>query len=253
MTGLTILIVILLPILGGALVPLLDFEVRRARESYVLAIVLAVFSLIAFAIPFAHTAVFWIAYGFGVFAILFQLYIFKTSFAGNGDAKSRFYGFPIARLGIYYLVAQLILSVVEMALAGLIPAWPVIIVNVLALAFALIGCITAETMRDEIVQQDQKLKKNVSTMRELQSMAASMVGQCGDEEMKSIVKKIADELRFSDPVSSEATVELEDEMRSQLADIQQAIVEGDKDGAKTLCQKLLNNLTERNRICSVNK
>ena len=41
MTGPTILIVILLPILGGALVPLLDFEVRRARESYVLAIVLA--------------------------------------------------------------------------------------------------------------------------------------------------------------------------------------------------------------------
>ena len=142
---------------------------NASRGLIVLAIVLAVFSLIAFAIPFAHTAVFWIAYGFGVFAILFQLYIFKTSFAGNGDAKSRFYGFPIARLGIYYLVAQLILSVVEMALAGLIPAWPVIIVNVLALAFALIGCITAETMRDEIVQQDHKLKKNVSAMRELQS------------------------------------------------------------------------------------
>ena len=197
------------------------------RGLIVLAIALAVFSLIAFAMPFAHTAVFWIAYGFGVLAILFQLYIFKTSFAENGDAKSRFYGFPIARLGIYYLVAQLILSVVEMALAGLIPSWPVIIVNVLALAFALIGCITAETMRDEIVLQDHKLKKNVSTMRELQSLAASMVGQCGDEEMKNAVRKIADELRFSDPVSSDATAELEAEMRSQLTDIQQAVVEGD--------------------------
>ena len=87
--------------------------------------------LIAFAVPFARTTCFWVAYGFGVFAILFQLYIFKTSFAGNGDAKSRFYGFPIARLGIYYLVAQLILSVIEMALAGLIPTWPAIIINVL--------------------------------------------------------------------------------------------------------------------------
>ena len=138
---------------------------NASRGLIILAIVLAVFSLIAFAVPFAHTTLFWAAYGFGVFAILFQLYIFKTSFAGNGDAKSRFYGFPIARLGIYYLVAQLILSVIEFALAGLIPAWPAIIVNVLVLAFVLIGCITAETMRDEIVQQDQKLKKNVSTMR----------------------------------------------------------------------------------------
>lgn len=226
---------------------------NASRGLIVLAIVLAVFSLIAFAIPFAHTAVFWIAYGFGVFAILFQLYIFKTSFAGNGDAKSRFYGFPIARLGIYYLVAQLILSVAEMALASLIPAWPVIIINALVLAFALIGCITAETMRDEIVQQDHKLKKNVSTMRELQSLAASMVGQCSDEEMKNAVKKIADELRFSDPVSSDATAELEAEMRSQLADIQQAVVDGDVEGAKALCGKMLGNLAERNRICSVNK
>ena len=226
---------------------------NASRGLIVLAIVLAVFSLIAFAVPFAHTAVFWIAYGFGVLAILFQLYIFKTSFAGNGDAKSRFYGFPIARLGIYYLVAQLILSVIEMALAGLIPSWPVIIVNVLALAFALIGCITAETMRDEIVQQDNKLKKNVFTMRELQSLAASMVGQCGDEEMKDAVKKIADELRFSDPVSSDATAELEAEMRSQLADIQQAVVEGDAEGTKVLCGKMMGNLAERNRICSISK
>lgn len=226
---------------------------NASRGLIVLAIVLAVFSLIAFAIPFAHTAVFWIAYGFGVLAILFQLYIFKSSFAGNGDAKSRFYGFPIARLGIYYLVAQLILSVVEMALAGLIPSWPVIIINVLALAFALIGCITAETMRDEIVQQDNKLKKNVSAMRELQSLAASMVGQCGDEEMKNAVKKIADELRFSDPVSSDATAELDAEMRSQLADIQQAVVEGDAEGAKALCRKMMGNLAERNRVSSINK
>ena len=226
---------------------------NTSRGLIILAIVLAVFNLIAFAVPFAHTAVFWIGYGFGVFAILFQLYIFKASFAGNGDAKSRFYGFPIARLGVYYLAAQVVLSVIEMALAGLIPSWPAVIVNALALAFALIGCITAETMRDEIVQQDGKLKKNVSVMRELQSMAASMVGQCGDDEMKNIVKKVADELRFSDPVSSEATAELEDEMRSELADIQQAIVEGDQDGARVLCGKMMGNLAERNRICSVNK
>ena len=41
MTGFGILIAILVPILGGALVPLLDFDARRAREYYVFAIVLA--------------------------------------------------------------------------------------------------------------------------------------------------------------------------------------------------------------------
>ena len=41
MNGIAILIVIMLPIVGGALLPLLDFSARRAREYYVLAIVIA--------------------------------------------------------------------------------------------------------------------------------------------------------------------------------------------------------------------
>ena len=41
MNGIAILIVIMLPILGGALLPLLDFSARRVREYYVLAIVIA--------------------------------------------------------------------------------------------------------------------------------------------------------------------------------------------------------------------
>ena len=224
---------------------------NTVRGMILLAVVAAVFSLIAFVLPVEKTAVFWIAYSCGLIAILFQLYIFKISF--EGDAKSRFYGFPIARVGVYYLVVQLILSIAEIALASIIPLWVAIIVNALMLALAVIGCVTADAMRDEIIRQDVQLKKDVSRMRELQSMAASMLAQCMDEDMKQTVKKIADELRFSDPVSSEATAELEEDMRSQMMDIQQAIAEGDAEGAKALCVKLLGSLTERNRICSVCK
>ena len=216
-----------------------------------LAVVAAVFSLIAFVLPVEKTAVFWIAYGCGLFALLFQLYIFKISF--EGDAKSRFYGFPIARVGVYYLPAQLVLSIAEIALASIIPLWVAVIVNALLLALAVIGCVTTDAMRDEIIRQDGQLKKDVSRMRELQSLAASMLAQCTDEDMRQTIKKIADELRFSDPVSSEATAELEEDMRSQMKDIQQAIVDVDEEGVKSLCAKLLGSLTERNRICSISK
>lgn len=224
---------------------------NTVRGMILLIVVAAVFSLIAFVLPVEKTAVFWIAYGCGLAAVLFQLYIFKISF--DGDAKSRFYGFPIARVGVYYLTAQLIFSIAEIALASILPLWVAVIVNALLLALAVIGCVTADAMRDEIIRQDVELKKDVSRMRELQSMAASMLAQCTDEDMKQTVKKISDELRFSDPVSSEATVELEEDMRSRMMDIQQAITEGDIASAKTLCEKLLGNLTERNRICSVSK
>jgi len=226
---------------------------NSTRSLIVIAIALVVFSVVAFAIPFAHTTAFWVAYGFGALAILFQLYIFKASHAGDGDAKSRFYGFPIARLGVYYLVAQLIVSVIEMALAKVIPTGVTVAVNVLLLALVVIGCITVDAMRDEIIRQDGALKKNVGNMRELQSLSSALVVQCGDEALKPMLQKLADEFRYSDPVSSEKTQELEEDMKVQLGDIQQALVEGDSDGAKKLCGKLMGSLAERNRVCSVSK
>ena len=225
---------------------------NASRGLLLMGILLAIFSVIAFVIPFPRTAVFWIAYLCGVFAILFQLYIFKTSF-GEEDVRSRFYGFPIARLGVYYLTIQLIVSIAEIALSKFLPAWVVIIVNALILAFAVIGCITTETMRDEILQQDRNLKANVSAMRELQSMAASLAGQCEDREVKKSLTGLADEFRYSDPVSSNSTRDLEADMLGRMEDLQQAVNDGDTDSAKILCAKMLECLKERNRICSVNK
>ena len=225
---------------------------NASRGIMMLLILLAVFSVIAFVIPFPKNTVFWIAYVCGVFAILFQLYIFRSSF-GQSDARSRFYGFPIARLGIYYLVIQLIVSVIEIALSKLLPTWVVVIINVLILAVALIGCITTETMRDEIATQDTKLKKSVSNMRELQSLTAVLPNQASDPELKKTLQKLVDEFRYSDPLTSEKTDPLEEDMRCQVGNLQQALVDGDVEGAKTLCLKLFDSLRERNRLCSLNK
>lgn len=225
---------------------------NATRGIITLAVLFVVFTVIAFVIPFPKTTVFWIAYLCGVFAILFQIYIFKSSF-GNEDARSRFYGFPIARLGIIYLVIQLIASIAEIALAKFIPAWIVIVINVLILAFALIGCITAETMRDEIAKQDGKLKKSVFNMRELQSISATLVDQCSDENLKKDLRKLADEFRYSDPLSSDKTKVLEADLQSRVSDLQQAIVDGDIEGAKALCSKISGCLKERNRICALSK
>jgi len=226
---------------------------NTVRGLIVLAILLVAFIAIAFAVPFARTTVFWLGFGFAILAILFQLYIFKSAASANGDAKSRFYGFPIARIGVYYLVIQLVVSLVEMALAKVLPTWVALLINIILAAIAIIGCITVDTMRDEIVQQDGKLKKNVSNMRGLQSISATMVSHCSDEELRVTLQKLANEFRFSDPVSSEETLELEEDMHSQLGNIQQALVDGDTDGAKKMCTKLMGSLVERNRICSVSK
>ena len=225
---------------------------NASRGIIVLVILMAVFSVIAFVIPFPKNTAFWIAYGCGMFAIVFQLYIFWSSF-GRKDARSRFYGFPIARLGIYYLIIQLFASVAEIALAKFVPAWVVILINALILGAVLIGCVTTETMRDEVAVQDGKLRKSVSNMRELQSITALLPDRTGNAELKKMLQNVADEFRYSDPMTSDQTQGLEEDMARQVKELQQTLSDGNIDSAKTLCVKLLECLGERNRICSASK
>ncbi|MBR1820845.1 MAG: hypothetical protein IJ769_04405 [Clostridia bacterium] len=56
---------------------------NNVRGLLIIAIALAIFSVVAFVIPFARTTVFWVSYGFGVLAILFQLDIFQDFLRGR--------------------------------------------------------------------------------------------------------------------------------------------------------------------------
>ena len=189
------------------------------RVYITLAIIFVVLTVIAIAVPFAKTAAFWIAYAFGVIAIGYQVYVFNISFVKGDGAKSRFYGFPIAKIGVVYLIVQLVVSLVEMCVAAWVPAWATIIINIIPIAVAAVGCIAAETMRTEIVHQEEQVKKDISNMTALRSMSTALVSQCSDEALKSELKKLVDEFRYSDPVTSEETKDIEKELEVQLNEL----------------------------------
>lgn len=226
---------------------------NRSRFYICLLIIFVVFSFVAFAAPFARTRIFWIAYLFVFLAAALQIYIFHMSFAGGSDAKSRFYGFPIAKIGAVYLAAQLAVSLIEMAAAVIAPVWAAVIINVILLAAALVGCIAGNAMKEEIVRQDTQLKGNVSNMRALQSLSSALVGQCSDPDLKETLRQMAECFRFSDPISSEGTKELEEDLQKQLDEIQRAVIDKDTGVVKELCARILSVLNERNRICMLNK
>ena len=219
---------------------------NRARGILILAVLLAVFSVIAFVIPFARTAGFWIAYACGILAVILEGYVIYSAF-GKPDAKSRFYGFPVARVGTIYLTAQLAVSIAEFALAGLIPVWVIVLINALLLAFALIGLLTAETVRDEVTRQDQQIRTNTENMRKLQSLAAAASEQCRDEKLKPALRKLAEDIRYSDPVSSEKTAEIEAAMAGKMEKLMSCLKDSTSD-CEGICEEISSMLSERNRI-----
>ncbi len=226
---------------------------NESRVYISLAILLTVFSLIAFAVPFAETGTFWTAYLFMLIAAALQICIFHVLFAENADAKSRFYGFPIAKIGAVYLLVQLAVSLIEMAAAAAVPAWASVVINAILLAAALLGCIAGNTVKEEIEHQDTQLKEKVSNMRALQSLSSALVGQCSDPNLRETLRKMAERFKFSDPISSEETEELEAELQKQMNEIQKAVIDNDNETVKDLCDRILSVLKERNRICMLNK
>lgn len=223
------------------------------RWSIGLGVLLVLYILIAFLIPFVHTATFWVSFVFTLIAFGVVGAAFYIAFIKNPDAKSRFYGFPIAKIGAIYSLVQLMAGILFMALAALAPAWVAVLVYAIALGAAVIGLISAEAVAEEIHNQDAKLKKDVTLMRSLQSKLNQMAAQCDNPDVAAEVMRFAEEMRYSDPVSSEALADIEADLAAAVDELQSAAVDGDSASVKQLCRKASALLAERNRLCKLNK
>lgn len=219
------------------------------RGIVVAAVLLAIYNLIAFVVPFAHTAAFWISYGFTMAAFLVVAAAVYMAFVKDPDAKSRFYGFPIARIGVLYGIAQLIASLVVMALAQWTPWWIPTVVYAIGMGVAVIGLVSAEAIVDEIQTQDMKRKDNTDMMRALQSKVSQIASQTTD----AAIKALAEEIRYSDPVSNAAIADAEADLAAAVDQLQAAFVDGDDEAVAQLCRKSMALLKERNRLSKLNK
>ena len=185
------------------------------------------------------------SYIFAVIALVVQIYAWPKAFGGEG-ARSKVYGFPIARITTIYLIMQLALSLVFMLAAKWIPAWLAVILFVILLAAAIIGLISADAVRDEVERQETVRKVNTGTMKALQAKAAAIAESCADAERKKALDRLAEAFRYSDPVSSDATQKLEMKLEVLLDELQES-------GSPELVKKLEATLDERNRLCKMSK
>lgn len=219
------------------------------RGMICLAIVAVVYILVAFLVPFEHEAAFWIGFAFGLVAIAVAAGAIYVGIGKKPDAKSRFYGFPIARIGVVYGIAQLAASIVGMALAAWLPGWIPGVVYAIGLGVAAIGLISAQMVVEEIEKQDVKLKKDVALMRDLQSRIEWMANQTGN----SALKALAEEFRYSDPVSNEYLAEVEANLAMAVNELHVPMGGTGNTTMDQRCSKISALLAERNRLCKLYK
>jgi hypothetical protein len=216
-------------------------------------LLLIIYNLLVFVIPFVHNGVFWLSYGFTLDAFVIAGAACVIAFRSGRDLDSKFFGYPVAKVGIIYLVVQLILSFVFMALATHVPIWLGVLVYAIALAVAVIGLVVKDTVRDHILSQDINLRNEVTVIRSAQAKLNQLISLCNDPEAAVAVKKLAEEVRYSDPVSSPELTEIEADLTADINELQNALVEEDFAAVLSLCKHAQMTVLERNRLCKLNK
>ena len=206
----------------------------------VLGILFVLISVIIFVIPTEKTAAFWIAYGFAAIAFVAQISIWKKALGKEDTLKSKFLGLPVVRIGIVYLIIQVVALAVFTAVPTL-PAWSAIVACAVILGVSAVCMIVGEVGRNEIERVEAKVQKKVSFIKELQAEVELLAEVETDTTTKAALHQLAEKIRFSDPMSNETLAEIESAITEKVAELKST---SDK---IAVIQELNSLLAERNK------
>lgn len=207
-----------------------------------------VFNVIAFLIPSELTMTFWVAYIFTIVMFGIQIYMWLSFFEKNPEATSKFYRIPVLSVCNKYLIIQIIVFLVFKFLP-MLPLWVNIVVNVLVLAWALIGFITLSGAADYITAIDDKIKPKVSYIKSLQVEIELLAMDSTEIETKEILVELEEKLKYSDPMSDASVTELEEKISQNIVIMKKS----DDEAKKKIAKDTIRLLEERNKRCKLCK
>lgn len=219
------------------------------------AILLVVYIVAFLIIPFNKIAASWISFAFTIIAIAGSLLIFNFAFNAKETLVSKIYGYPIFRVGAAYALAQLVIGVVICAISAVIavPYWVALLVSVILLGAAAIGVIITDNTRDLVEEVDESVNVDTKNVTRFQIDIASIDDVCENTEVKADLEKLNELFRFSDPVTNDETREVEESIKTMLAELKTIVADGSTDDINALIKRITNTLNERNRICKASK
>jgi hypothetical protein len=187
---------------------------------------------------------------FTMLAFLAQIVIVRLAFGRGATLKSKFLGLPLISVGWRYLFVQFIVGAVLLALSSIVLTWVAVIVQVIILGASAICLIATEISITEVERVEQKVAAKVYFIKSLQAEVEGLVSTRLDSEVKTSLKKLAEKIRYSDPMSNPQLAEIEGEITVTVAEIKTAM---DKQTVLSSVEKAATLLDIRNRQCKLLK
>jgi hypothetical protein len=228
---------------------------------YIIGLILL--NVIFWGIPFEKGGASYIAYVFLNIAVVVALVSVFLAFGKNNDSqqgremliKSKLYGFPVFRVGYIYLVAQIVITVAICIAYVLlhIQNWISLVCSMVALLLALLGLIVTDNVRDEVEHVDRLKNDKTKPVYTFRINIDSYADRCKNTEIKKKMEKLAEEFKYSDPVSNEELVEIENDIKSELGELDTELSKGNKEILIEKIDKIERLLSRRNDMCRYSK
>lgn len=214
---------------------------KNSSKGYlILGILFVLVSVIAFAVPSAKTAAFWISYAFTVIAFAAQIAIWKAGLGRNESLKSKFLGFPVVHIGIVYLVIQII-TLAAFLFIPTLPLWSAVVACTVVAGVSAACMIASDVSRSEIERVSATVQKKTLFIKKLQTEVELQADAETDIATKSALTQLAEKIRYSDPMSDEQIVDIENRIAAKIAELKSST-----DKVKII-NELNSLLDERNR------
>ena len=217
----------------------------------IIAILAVVYNVIFFVVPWNNgmsVAATWITYGCTWLALIFGGVVTAVAF-NKKELKSRIFGIPVHCVGYTVLLIQLLIDGVVMGVGHWyeIAFWIPTIVEVLLFALATIMVIARAANRDFIDSIDKKEVKE-AYIRQLRVEVDSLVEANTLEALNADLTKLAETVRYTDPVSHKDVEDTEDQITVAFEELEKAVADGDVAKAQSAIAKMNRLLNERKAI-----
>lgn len=180
----------------------------------ILLLVFAVLTIVLLVVPTEKTTSFWISYGFMTFAFVAQVLIWNIGFKKDNSLKKNFLGIPIVHIGVVYLILQSLATVLFDFLK--VENWVSTVISVLILGLFAVLMISSQIARDEINRVENKVKEKVDFIRLIQCDVELLASSEKNAKTKKALEDLAEKIRFSDPISNEQLVSIEDKIKEKI-------------------------------------
>ena len=211
-------------------------------------IVAVMLNVIAFAAPFTHNVTFWVCYAFIWVAVLATVGVSYYIYSTGRSLTSALYRTSVVAIAIGYLAAASILSLVLM-FVGVAPTWLAVVLHVVLLGVCLLGALGGDAGARIVDAGDATTAAQTSFMHALNTQSQMALAVPCDDATKKRLAQLAESIRYSDPVSSPATAQMEEQLVGLMTQVNMMLANGDTAGAMDLCDKVQVFLDQRNLIC----